>query len=112
MPGIPFIKRILRRGALDAELVEAYQQTFGTPQGRKVIAHMLMEMRFFDADVQDEEGRHLRNYATRLLQRLGAGNPEAIVQEMLSGLLSIPVLRSEPEVVRYDPLNLEEDYDG
>jgi len=48
-----------------------YMAAFSTPEGRRVLAHMMTELGFFDT-VDDEGERILRNYAVRILRIMNA----------------------------------------
>lgn len=98
---INLIKRILASGGrIDNEILIDYRNVFDTPEGRRVLTHMLMEMRFFDGDVKSDEGHILRNYATRLIQRIGALEPAYFVDSMISALMEIPLSDDEGNIER------------
>lgn len=54
----------------DEEVRKAYNLLFTSSYGQKVLAHMLVELHFFD-EITTEEEQVLSNYAKRLLYRIG-----------------------------------------
>jgi len=52
-------------------VVEAYRRVFSTPEGRRVLGHMLVELHFFDEIIESPEEIALSNYARRLLRNTG-----------------------------------------
>lgn len=66
---------------------EDYRRTFNTETGRRVLAHMLVELNFFGESVSEEEVV-LNNYARRLLYHLGVLRGENI-PVIVAGLMNI-----------------------
>lgn len=111
---ISLIKKIINlRGGTDNEILLDYRNVFNTPEGRRVLTHMLYEMRYFDGDVNTEEGHMLRNYATRLLQRLGGLEPSYFIKTMVDGLTEIPLTDDDGNIERISDkgINLLQDED-
>jgi hypothetical protein len=106
---IPLIRKVIKlRGGTDNDIILSYRNVFGTDEGRKVLLHMLFEMRYFDSDVQTEEGRIMRNYATRLLQRIGALEPEYFIDAMMNALMKVPLTDEEGNIYRGEGKNMIE----
>jgi extradiol dioxygenase family protein len=59
------------------EVKRMYREVFGTRVGREVLAHMLVELGFFNEIVTDEQ-KILCNYARRLLKLMGVLQPKNI----------------------------------
>lgn len=98
---IELIKKIINTGArLDNEILLDYRNVFNSREGRRVLTHMLMEMRYFDSDVLTDEGRIMRNYATRLIQRIGGLEPAHFVDSMVTALMKIPLSDKQGNIDR------------
>ena len=67
---------------------EEYRRTFNSGAGRKVLAHMLAEMHFFDEILATEEERVLANYARKLLNNLGIWN-DLTIDELIGAFMQI-----------------------
>jgi len=67
---------------------EEYRRTFNSGAGRKVLAHMLTELHFFDEILDNEEERVLANYARKLLNRLGIWN-DLNIDELIGAFMQI-----------------------
>lgn len=52
-------------------VTDDYRRVFSTPEGRRVLGHMLVELHFFDEIIDNPEEIALSNYARRLLRNLG-----------------------------------------
>jgi len=69
-----------------------YRSVFGTPEGQRVLAHMLQDMGFFADNVNTEEQMILFNYAKTILRRCGvfpddqkdAPKMELVLQQLFS----------------------------
>lgn len=48
-----------------------YRSVFGSPEGQRVLAHMLMDMGFFSDNLNEGHQVVLANYAKSLLRRCG-----------------------------------------
>ena len=70
-----------------------YRATFDTDVGRRVLAHMLTELHFFD-EVTSEEETALSNYAHRILYHLGVLHGNSI-PELVTQLLTVNRLGRE-----------------
>jgi len=69
----------------EEEIKDAYHELFASQLGRKVLAHMLVELHFFDEAVKEEEVI-LSNYSRRLLSNIGiwrGGNVDGVVASLL-----------------------------
>lgn len=72
------------------KILETYRSVFGTPEGRLVLSHMLVELGVFN-EITDSEGEvELHNFGIRLLAKLGVIKPEN-VQNIADSLMNIPV---------------------
>lgn len=71
-----------------ARLRTEYRNTFTTKAGKKVLAHMLAELRFFSTAMTEEEVA-LQNYAKNLLLNLGILDASN-VQRITDALLTVP----------------------
>lgn len=69
-------------------LQDAYRRVFGTPEGRIVLGHMLVELHFLDEVVDNSEEQGLANYARRLLKNCGIWN-ELNVNEIVNAFMDI-----------------------
>lgn len=75
---------------VDKDTVKAYRKVFSTPDGKKVLAHMLTELGFFDeVPVDDVMAVSLQNYAKHLLARCGIIRGE-VIYDVVSMLFKIP----------------------
>ena len=82
------IKKLVLGGDTPVDTIkEDYRRTFDTDIGRRVLAHMLTELHFFDESVSEEE-MVLSNYARRVLYHLGVfrGNH---IPDIVNYLMSI-----------------------
>jgi len=66
-----------------------YLNLFASPQGRKVLCHMLIENHFFD-EVETEEEMIKRNLMTRMLRNMNILNTEN-VQMIVDSLLNLGI---------------------
>lgn len=57
--------------AFDGVTAKEYENVFSTPEGRKVLLHILTEMGFFRTDLKTDVDIALNNQAKRILQRCG-----------------------------------------
>jgi len=67
-----------------------YRRVFGTPDGKRVLAHVLTELGFFDTAVQDEREMGRQDYARRLLWLIGVTDEQNIMG-IVDGLLNQPL---------------------
>jgi hypothetical protein len=82
------------------ELRLHYRTCFSSSSGKVVLKHMLQEMMTFNDDIHedDQEGRVLRNYANRLLERLGcADNPDSTIDALIGAILNLPIIGIKEE---------------
>ena len=77
------------------DVTKYYQNTFTTKSGRKVLAHMLAELKFFST-VQTEEEIALQNYAKNLLSNLGILTADN-VSRLTEALLTVPPKDHKPK---------------
>jgi hypothetical protein len=79
------LKKLFFGETVEKDVQEIYRRTFDTDAGRQVLAHMLVELHFFDELVSEEEVA-LSNYARKLLNRLGlrAEHIPEIVTQIIS----------------------------
>ena len=69
------------------ELIQSYRNVFASPEGGKVLAHMLYELGMFEESV-NEEDKFLKSYAARLLKILGGGEVSmAAMMALLNGVM-------------------------
>jgi hypothetical protein len=68
-----------------------YRRVYETPDGRRVLAHVLTELGFFDTDVKDEREMGRQDYARRLLWMLGITDHENI-NRVIDSFLKLPVI--------------------
>ena len=66
-----------------------YLNLFSSPQGRKVLCHMLIENHFFD-ETENEEEMIKRNLMTRLLRNMNILNTDN-VQMIVDSLLALGI---------------------
>lgn len=71
------------------EHIKDYRECFSTAAGKKVLAHLLADMGFFDDNVKPEE-IILQNYARKILKNLGILHIEN-VQGMVEKLFELPI---------------------
>jgi len=75
---------------MSEELIMAYREVFSTPKGKRVLAHMLTELGFFDeVDLDNKMAISLQNYAKHLLYRCGLIRGD-IIYDFISLLFRIP----------------------
>ena len=74
---------------IEKEFIQDCRNLFSTPTGKRVLKRLLFEWYFFYEDVTNDEGRILRNYATRLLKRIGALQPEEGAEAIVNALMKI-----------------------
>lgn len=65
---------------------DCYRRCFGTPDGRKVLGYMLIDMGYFDGRAGDSE---LRNYAAGLMQTLGFTDGPKKVEQLVEKCFEI-----------------------
>ena len=71
-----------------------YRRCFGTPDGRRVLADMMIVMGYFDTGSEPA----LRNYATRLLNTLGFVDHPQKIDQLVEKMFEITQLEEkEPE---------------
>ena len=75
------------------EVKRLYREVFGTRQGKEVLAHMLVELGFFN-EIQTDEQKFLCNYARHLLKLMGVFQPKNI-NDITEALMNVSF--SEPE---------------
>jgi len=66
------------------QINEDYKQLFASERGRRVLSHMLGELKFYPEAITDED-KALQNYARRLLMNIGIwekGNALNIVKSL------------------------------
>ena len=74
------------------ELIQQYRNVFSHSEARHVLYSMLFDLGFFNENVLPED-LSLRNYATRLLNILGAGEITInAVGNLVNGLKNNPLL--------------------
>jgi hypothetical protein len=78
-------KKLYPAVVAEDRLREDFFLTFSTPHGKRVLAHMLRELHWFDEVVEAEEVT-LANYARRLLFNLGIVQDDQI-EEIVNQLL-------------------------
>ena len=76
---------------IEKEFIQDCRNLFSTPTGKRVLKRLLFEWHFFYEDVNTEEGRVLRNYATRLLKRIGALQAEEGAEAIVNALMKISI---------------------
>lgn len=69
------------------EVKRMYREVFGTRVGKEVLAHMLVELGFFNEIVTDEQ-KVLANYARRILKIMGVIQPKNI-NDIIESLMNI-----------------------
>jgi hypothetical protein len=57
-----------------SELIKQYRNTFGSNEGKVVLAHMLYELGLFEEVSLSPEDMALKNYASRILRICGGGD--------------------------------------
>ena len=63
------------------ETITAYRQCFITDAGKKVLAHLLIEAGYFDADLKSPEDLAVLNYAKKILHNMGiCSTPESVME--------------------------------
>jgi len=75
------------------EVKRMYWEAFGTRVGREVLAHMLVELGFFNEIVTDEQ-KVLANYSRHLLKLMGVLQPKNI-NDITDALMNISFGDSE-----------------
>ena len=55
----------------DNTTTQYYRDCFGSDSGKKVLAHLLADMGFYDDNIQTVDEMAVSNYARRILKRLG-----------------------------------------
>ena len=75
------------------EVKRMYREVFGTRVGREVLAHMLVELGFFNEIVTDEQ-KVLANYSRHLLKLMGVLQPKNI-NDITDALMNISFGDSE-----------------
>jgi len=66
---------------------ECYRRCFGTPDGRKVLASLLIDLGWNDPDFESVE---LKAFATKLLRILGFTDTPGKVLELVGKMYEIP----------------------
>ncbi len=67
-----------------------YRQVFDTPVGKRVLAHMLVELGMFDTQVNTERSQGRQDYAKRLLWIMGITD-ERNIKFIVDGLMKMPL---------------------
>ena len=75
------------------EVKRMYREVFGTRSGKEVLAHMLVELGFFNEIVTDEQ-KVLCNYSRHLLKLMGVLRPKN-VNDITEALMNVSF--GEPE---------------
>ena len=65
---------------------ECYRRCFGTPDGKKVLANLLINMCFFDPNTESLE---LRNFATRIVRILGFCDTPPKVDQLVGKMFEV-----------------------
>lgn len=74
------------------ELIGYYRKTFGSNEGREVLAHMLVDLGAFIQVSDGAEDVALKNYANRLLEILAGGEPaKENIQGFVDRLIKQPI---------------------
>lgn len=71
------------------EIKALYRELFNSRLGREVLAHMLVELGYFNEVVESPEERAHFNYARHLLKIMGIIQPRNVVK-MVDSLMMIP----------------------
>ena len=81
------------------ELLYKYRNVFNSAQGRLVLKHMLVDLRFIDDRITITEGeKALKAYATRLLKIIGGLRfDDAAMNGLLNGLCAQKLPEREVE---------------
>jgi hypothetical protein len=58
-------------GKIVDKVIDYYRDCFSTPSGKRVLAHLLADMGYFDNNLKSPEEVAVANYAKTLLVRLG-----------------------------------------
>ena len=56
---------------MEDRTLDYYRDTFSTPSGKRVLAHLLADMGFYDSKIYTVEEIAVANYAKKILIRLG-----------------------------------------
>ena len=96
-----------RETPMSAELQQQYRNTFSSPEGRVVFADILLQMGYFATNITGEGPTALRNEATDLVFRVGAGQgltPKAlnsqalVIDKIIDSVTGLPGIEDpEPE---------------
>lgn len=78
-------KKVDRNSEEFNEHRKCYRRCFGTPDGRKVLANMLIDTGYFDTGGEPA----LRNYATRLLNTLGFVDVPTKIDQLVDKMFEI-----------------------
>ena len=78
------------------EVKRLYREVFGTRSGREVLAHMLVELGFFNEIVTDEQ-KVLANYSRHLLKLMGVLQPKN-VNDITDALMNVSFGEEEKNV--------------
>lgn len=70
--------------------VSAYRDTFSTPNGKRVLGHILLEAGYFDVDLVSPEDIAVQNFAKKIIRNLGIITLKN-VDSYVSGLFNLPV---------------------
>ena len=65
---------------------ECFRRCFGTPDGKKVLANLLIDMGFFDPNTESLE---LRNYATQIVRTLGFCDTPNKVDQLVDKMFEV-----------------------
>ncbi|MCP4537791.1 MAG: hypothetical protein GY832_11660 [Chloroflexi bacterium] len=65
---------------------ECYRRCFSTPDGRKVLSNMLMDMGFFDQTVGDSA---VRDYAAGIVRTLGIAETPGEVEQLVEKMFEV-----------------------
>lgn len=72
-----------------SELIQKYRNTFGSTEGREVLAHIIYELGLFEEITLSPEDMAMKNYASRLLKIMGAGEVKLDAVKNFAGQLSL-----------------------
>jgi len=74
----------------DKDIVKHYRNTFLSPSGKIVLAHMLTELGLFDQVLDTEAEKVRADYAKRILMLCGIWLPDNI-ENVIEYLFKVPV---------------------
>jgi len=68
-----------------------WRRTFSTKEGRDILLALLYDMHYFDGEIRvdDVEAIVLRNYATRIVGRLGSLQPLETAHAMVNSVINL-----------------------